>query len=155
MNTKLKIAGGIAVGLLVGATLMGTAFGATRVVADAPYGRGMFSSRAATSSIEASGTYRSMLEFMDRYRTPNGSYDMLRMMDDVAAGTVAGGRGVMGALGYRMMGGAPHAAPQAAPAPYGYTPPQGNTAPRPYRGRGMMGGTYVPAPGSMMGGSNR
>jgi hypothetical protein len=148
MNTKMKIATGVAAGLIAGATLMGTAFAATRDAADAPYGRWMLPSPADTSSVEASGTYRSMLDFMARYRAADGSYDMFRMMGDVASGAFLGHpRGTAGTRGYRMMGGTPYTGQQPSAAPLD------NTTPRSYRGPGMMGGTYVPAPGSMMGGS--
>ena len=149
MNTKMKIAGGIAAGLIVVATLSGTAFAATRDAVDVPYGRWMLPSRADSSSVDPSAAYRSMLDFMNRYRTSDGSYDIFRMMGDVASGAVTRGpRGpIAGTPGYRMMGGTPYTAPQAPAAP------RGNTAPG-YRGPGMMGGTYAPiapAPGSMMG----
>ena len=150
MKTRIKIAAGVIAGVIAATTLVSTAFAATRDTVDAPYGRWMLPSRADTSSVDPSGAYRGMLDFMARYRTTDGSYDMFRMMGDVASGVVAPGhRGpIAGTPGYRMMGGTSYTAPQAPAAPLD------NSAPR-LRGPGMMGGAYAPVTprGSMMGGS--
>ena len=155
MKTRIKIAAGVIAGVIVATTLVGTAFAVTRDAVDAPYGRWMLPSRSDTSSVDPSGAYRGMLDFMARYRAADGSYDMFRMMGDVASGVVVPGhRGpIAGTPGYRMMGGSPFTGPRAS-APQAPAAPLDDSAPR-FRGPGMMGGTYTPVTprGSMMGGS--
>lgn len=88
MRTKTKIAVGVLAGLVAGVTLLGTAFAAPRMLANAG-----FSPYSMMRSFETSGTFRypslsSMLSFMDGYRKSDGSIDLGRMHADVTSGKV-------------------------------------------------------------------
>ena len=86
MNTKGKIAIGIAAGLVAGATLVGTAFAAPLVLGSAVGAPMMGVYRTAVST--GVPTVADMRRFMDTYRTPDGRIDVNRMHSDVAAGKV-------------------------------------------------------------------
>jgi hypothetical protein len=88
MNTKLKIAGGILAGLVAGATLVGTAFAAPRIMASPA-----FDTYGMMRSYDTSGTFdvpsiAEMNSFMNRYRTSAGAIDINRMHSDVTSGKV-------------------------------------------------------------------
>lgn len=88
MRTKMKIAAGILAGLVVGATLVGTAVAAPRMMANTA-----FSPYSMMRSYETSGTstgpgIADMLSFMDGYRNSDGPIDFNRMHNDVTSGKV-------------------------------------------------------------------
>lgn len=88
MNTKIKIAAAMAVGLVAGATLIGAAFAAPRMMAGrAAYGYGMMSGYSG-SAVAGTPSIADMNAFMDGYRNADGSIDVGRMHADVASGAV-------------------------------------------------------------------
>lgn len=111
MNTTLKIAAGVAAGVIAGTMLMGAAFAtppATGPLSQNGY-RMMISGRRAGASRDV-GVAR-MRDLMNAYRTPTGGIDMDRMHSDMVGGRIApSGSGVGGSTGtsgqgYSMMGG--------------------------------------------------
>ena len=141
MNTKAKIAAGVVAGVIVGTTLMGSAFAAPRMLSNPQsIGYRMMGSSTATGTADGS-VLSQMQSFMDRYRDANGRIDMFRMHNDVVSGKVTPPRhnralrprgssarpstGTPSVRGYGMMGGT--APVQGSGSGYGY---------------GMMGGTY-------------
>jgi hypothetical protein len=146
MNTKIKIAVGVAAGVLAGTTLMGTAFAAPRILtgtAGSGSGSGMMRS-IDTSSTFVRPSIADMNAFMNQYRDAAGKIDVTRMHADVAAGkvkppcTTATGQGAGASAqrqrgrtgtGYGMMGSGASGTTGA-----------GASATTP--GYGMMGSTY-------------
>lgn len=88
MNMKMKIAAGVLAGLVVGAMLVGTAFAAPRLMANAAFGPYSMMRSAETSGSFSYPSFSSMLSFMDGYRNADGSIDFSRMHADVTRGKV-------------------------------------------------------------------
>lgn len=88
MNSKAKIVVGVVAGLIAGATVMGAAFAAPRVLSGpAASGYRMMGSVAGSGTVGIP-TFAEMRSFMDRYRTSSGAIDVGRMHSDVATGKV-------------------------------------------------------------------
>jgi hypothetical protein len=88
MNTKTKIAAGVAAGLIAGTVLMGAAFAAPRALSEPAFSGYRMMGSVGTSSTAIGPTIGQMQTFMNQYRTPSGGIDMNRMRSDVASGKV-------------------------------------------------------------------
>lgn len=125
MNTKTKIAMGIAASALAVTAFTGTAIAAPLMTAGTvrPAYQMMYGGTAVSGSDAGAGAgslVASMQRFMNQYRTTDGRIDVTRMHADVAAGKATppcitgtrgtsapgAGSGARGGVGYRMMNGA-------------------------------------------------
>lgn len=127
MNTKTKIAMGIAASALAVTAFTGTAIAAPLLTAGTVRpAYQMMLGNTAVSGAGAGSLVASMRRFMNQYRTADGRIDMIRMHADVAAGKVTHprfmgslgttgngsgngsgtGSATRGGVGYRMMNGA-------------------------------------------------
>lgn len=119
MNTKIKIALAMLVGLLAGAMLVGTAFAVPRMMSLTTDGAYRMMRGFDARDTLARPSAADMNRFMDSYRTSDGSVDYSRMYADVNSGEVTppcvtgrasarGARTMMGGYddraGYGMMG---------------------------------------------------
>ena len=120
MNTKTKIAMGIAASALAVTVFTGTAIAAPLIPARTvrPAYQMMFGN-TAVSGVGAGSLVASMQRFMNQYRTTDGRIDVTRMHADVAAGKATppcitgtpgtsapgAGSGTRGGVGYGMMNG--------------------------------------------------
>ena len=121
MNTKTKLAMGIAASVLAVTAFTGTAIAAPLITEGTvrPAYQTMFSN-TTVSGVGAGSLVASMQRFMNQYRTADGRIDVTRMHAAVAAGKVTppcitgtpgtsasgAGSGARGGVGYRMMNGA-------------------------------------------------